>query len=97
MAEFNVQNQERIVWPRQFVVAKAYVDQLERTQALPADRIAALRQAIQSAESSNMKPTELAKIKGIGFVLEKSAAMAKNAADATRLQALAEILKRPTR
>jgi hypothetical protein len=97
VAEFNVQNQERIVWPRQLVVAKAYVDQLERTQALPADRIAALRQAIQSAESSNMKATELAKLKGIAFVLEKSAAMTKNAADATRLQALAEILKRPAR
>jgi len=97
MAEFNVQNQERIVWPRQLVVAKAYVDQLERTRALPADRIAALRQAIQSAESSNMKPTELAKLKGIAFVLEKSAAMTKNAADATRLQALAEILKQPVR
>ena len=52
VAELNVQNQERIEWPRQLVVAKAYVDQLERSQALPADRIAALRQAIQSAESS---------------------------------------------
>src|SRR2546423_1198719 len=97
VAEFNVQNQERIVWPRQLVVAKAYVDQLERTQALPADRIAALRQAIQSAESSNMKPTELAKLKGIAPSLEKSAAMTKSTADSNRLQALAEILKRPAR
>src|SRR6266853_1921208 len=54
MAEFNVQNQERIVWPAKLVVAKAYVDQLERTQALPASEIAALRKAIQCAESSNM-------------------------------------------
>ena len=49
VAELNVQNQEKIEWPRQLVVAKAYLDQLERSQALPADRIAALRQAIQSA------------------------------------------------
>ncbi|MGA8924089.1 MAG: hypothetical protein WB682_13180, partial [Candidatus Dormiibacterota bacterium] len=31
----NVQNQQKIVWPANLVVAKAYVDQLERSQALP--------------------------------------------------------------
>jgi len=90
-----VQNQEKIEWPRQLGVAKAYVDQLERSQALPADRIAALRQAIQSAESSHMKRSELVKLKGLAPSLEKSAAMTKSAADSTRLQSLAEILKRP--
>src|SRR5438046_8681598 len=55
VGEFNVQNQEKVEWPRQLSVAKAYVDQLERSQALPADRIAALRQAIGSAETSHMK------------------------------------------
>jgi hypothetical protein len=94
-AEFNVQNQEKIEWPRQLVVAKAYVDQLERSQALPADRIAALRKAIQSAESSHMKPSELAKLKSLAASVEKSAAMTKNTTDSTRMQALAEILKRP--
>ena len=95
VTEFNVQNQQKIEWPRQLVVAKAYVDQLERSQALPADRIAVLRQAIQSAESSHMKPSELAKLKGLAPSLEKSAAMTKSTTDANRLQALAEILKRP--
>ena len=97
VAELNVQNQEKIEWPRQLVVAKAYVDQLERSQALPADRIPALRQAIQSAESSHMKRRELAKLKSLAPSLEKSAAMTKSAADSTRLQTLAEILKRPAR
>ncbi len=97
VAELNVQNQEKIEWPRQLVVAKAYVDQLERSQALPADRIAALRQAIQSAESSHMKRSDLAKLKSLAPSLEKSAAMTKSAADSTRLQALSEILKRPAR
>ena len=95
VAELNVQNQEKIVWRPKLIVAKAYVDQLERSQALPADQIAALRQAIQSAESSNMKRKELAKLKAFAPSLEKSAATTKNASDATRLQALAEILKRP--
>ncbi len=95
VAELNVQNQERIDWPRQLVVAKAYVDQLERSQALPADRIAALRQAIQSAEASNLNRKDMAKLKNLSPSLEKSATTTKSAADATRLRALAEILKRP--
>jgi hypothetical protein len=95
VAELNVQNQERIEWPRTLGVAKAYVDQLERSHGLPGSRIAALRQALQSAESSNMKQKELAKLKSLAPSLEKSAAMTKSAADSTRLQALAEILKQP--
>ena len=91
VAALNVQNQEKIEWPRQLVVAKAYVDQLERSQALPADRITSLRQAIQKAESSR----ELGKLKSLAPSLEKSAGVAKSAADSARLQALAEILKRP--
>ena len=95
MSEFNVQNQQKIEWPRQLVVAQAYVDQLERSQALPADRIAALRKAIESAETSHMKRGELAKLKSLAPSLEKSAAITKSTADSNRLRALAEILKRP--
>jgi hypothetical protein len=94
VSEFNVQNQQKIEWPRRLVVAKAYVDQLERSQALPADRVTALRQAIQSAESSRLNRSARAKLKGLAPSLEKSAASA-SAADSTRLQALAEIMKRP--
>jgi hypothetical protein len=97
VAELNVQNQERTEWPRTLGVAKAYVDQLERSQALPVERIAALRQALQSAESSHMRPRELAKLKSLAPPLEKSAAGTQSPADSTRLQALAEILKRPAR
>ena len=95
MTELNVQNQQKIEWPRQLVVAKAYVDQLERSQALPADQIASLRQAIQSAESSHLNKEDLAKLKDLAASLEKNNGMAKSAADSTRLQSLAEILKHP--
>jgi hypothetical protein len=95
VTELNVQNQEKIEWPRQLVVAKAYVDQLERSQALPADRIAALRQAIQRAESSRLNRGEIEKLKSLAPSLEKSAGLTKSVADSTRLQALAEILRRP--
>src|SRR5215210_2187405 len=93
VAELNVQNQERIEWPRKLVVAKAYLDQLERSQALPSDQIATLRQAIQSAESSHLNKKELAKLETLAPAVEKNSA--KSAADSTRLQALAEILRHP--
>ncbi len=92
VAELNVQNQQKIEWPRQLVVAKAYVDQLERSQALPSDQIASLRQAIQSAEGNRK---ELGNLKSLAPSLEKSAGLTKSAADSARLQALAEIMRRP--
>src|SRR5437667_9883440 len=95
MSEFNVQNQQEIVWPRNLIVAKAYVDQLERSQALPADRITALRTAIQSAESSKMNKSSLAKLNSLGMSLDKSVGTMKSPTDINRAQALSEILKRP--
>src|SRR6266567_742393 len=95
MSEFNVQNQQKIEWPRNLIMAKAYVDQLERTQALPADQIASLRQSIQSAEASRMNKSSLAKLKTLGMSLDKTASTMKSTTDVARLQALAEILKRP--
>ncbi len=97
VAELNVQNQQRIEWPAQLVVAKAYLDQLERSQALPADQIAAVRKEIQSAESSHLNRTELAKLQSFARSLKESARMTKNALDSKRLQALAEILQRPAK
>jgi hypothetical protein len=47
---FNTQDQPKIVWPASFVVARAYVDQLARSQALPAPRVAATRDALARAE-----------------------------------------------
>jgi hypothetical protein len=91
--ELNVQNQQKIEWPAQLVVAKAYVDQLSRSQALPAKRIADLQKAIQSAESSHMNKGKVEKLKRMAPSLEKDAATAKTPADATRMHALAEILK----
>jgi hypothetical protein len=96
VAELNVQNQQKIEWPRTLVVAKAYVDQLERSQALPSDRIAALRQAIQKAEGSHTNGRELEGLKSLAQGLEKDAGMTKSAADSARLRALAEILRRPS-
>ena len=96
VAELNVQNQQKIEWPAQLVVAKAYLDQLSRSQALPADEIAALQKAIQNAETSHMSKSNVAKLNAMAPSLEKSAAAAKSPADAARLHALAAILKHPS-
>lgn len=97
VAELNVQNQQRIEWPAQLVVAKAYLDQLERSQALPADQIAAVRNAIQSAESSHLNRRELAKLQTFARSLKESARTTKSAVDSKRLQSLADILQRPAK
>ena len=94
--ELNVQNQQKIEWPARLVVAKAFLDQLSRSQALPAARIAALRKAIHGAESSHMSKSKLAKLKRMAPALEKSASIEKSPADSIRLHDLAEILKHPS-
>jgi hypothetical protein len=96
VSELNVQNQQKIEWPAKLVVAKAYVDQLSRSQALPADKIAALQQAIQSAEASHLSKATLEKLKGMAPSLVKDAGAAKDESDSVRLRALAEILEHPS-
>jgi hypothetical protein len=96
VADLNVQNQQKIEWPAKLVVAKAYLDQLSRSQALPAKQIASLQKAIQGAESSHMNKGKVAKLKNMAPSLEQTATTAKTPADASRLRALAEILKHPS-
>ncbi|HUR96475.1 MAG TPA: hypothetical protein VMZ26_00275 [Pyrinomonadaceae bacterium] len=92
LAELNVQNQQRIVWPRKLVVAKAYIDQLERSGGLSSTEITGLREAIRKAETSK---GDRGKLKGFASSLTKNSGQAKNAADSARLAALAEILRKP--
>ena len=94
--ELNVQNQQKIEWPATLAVAKAYLDQLSRSQALPSDKIAALQKAIQGAESSHMSKETLEKLKGMAPSLQTDAGTAKNPADSKRMRALAEILEHPS-
>jgi hypothetical protein len=96
VADLNVQNQQKIVWPTQLIVAKAYLDQLSRSQALSDSQIASLRKAIQNAESSHLSQNKVAKLQHMAPSLEKSASTAKTPTDAARIHALAEILRHPS-
>lgn len=96
VTELNVQSQRKLVWPAKLVVGKAYLDQLERSQALPTDQITNVRNAIQTAETSKLTKG-LAKLQSLSRSLKESAKTAKSPADSNRMQALAEILQRPAK
>jgi hypothetical protein len=90
--ELNVQNQPKITWPENFVVARAYLDQLTRSSALASDRIAALNAAIGKVEASRSDRKGVAQLKAMALSLDKDAGAAKTPADAERMRALAAII-----
>ncbi|HUP01196.1 MAG TPA: hypothetical protein VM737_06720 [Gemmatimonadota bacterium] len=49
----NVQGQPQYVWPPSFALARAYLDQLARSNGMAADRILDARQALAAAERSS--------------------------------------------
>lgn len=49
----NAQGQPKYYWPTTFVLAKAYVDQLERAGGLSSARIASVREALSRAEGQS--------------------------------------------
>jgi hypothetical protein len=83
--ELNVQDQPKVTWPANLIVARAYVDQLDRDSALPAPKLAALKAATEKAPSKR-------KLKAMAASLDKEAASAKTPADASRMRALAGIM-----
>jgi len=95
VSELNVQNQQKIEWPAKLVVAKAYLDQLSRSQAMPADQVANLQKAIHDAEASHMSRGKVKNLQKMAPSVEKSAATAKTPADAARFRALAKMLEHP--
>jgi len=52
----NVQDQPKLTWPASFVVARAYLDQLARSNGLTPDRVAAARGALARAEQLSGQP-----------------------------------------
>jgi hypothetical protein len=93
--ELNVQNQQKFEWPAKLAVAKAYLDQLSRSQALPAEKIEALEKAIHDAEHSHLSKDAVAKLNEMARSLASEAESAKNQMDSKRLHALVAILEHP--
>ena len=84
---FNTQDQPRITWPAAFVVARAYVDQLERSNGLAADRVKAVRQALDQAEKSQGQARRTA-LTQLATSLGQDASMSSDGAKVQKLTAV---------
>ena len=56
----NTQGQPRLSWPASFALSRAYLDQLERSSGLAADKIASARTTLASAEKLATTPRRAA-------------------------------------
>jgi hypothetical protein len=61
---FNTQDQQKFVWPPSFALARAYLDQLERSNGLAAETIRSARTALSAAEkrSGAQRKTDLTQL-----------------------------------
>jgi hypothetical protein len=85
----NTQGQPKLVWPASFALARAYVDQLERSKGLATTRIAAVRLALAQAEkaSSAQRKAELRRL------ASGLAADASRSSDAPKVRMLAAAVR----
>jgi hypothetical protein len=82
----NVQDQQKIVWPTSFVVARAYVDQLERSRGLNAGRLTAVRGALGRAE----KLSGQARRRALTQLATQLGGDAQQSSDAAKVRLLAD-------
>lgn len=85
----NPQGQPKIEWPSSFHLAKAYVDQLDREQSVPAVAITSFRQGIANAEANNGKK-QSKMLKSLAGEVEKHAS---SSAHSEKVQKLAQTLR----
>jgi len=93
-ARFNPQQQNRVTWPDEPVVARAYLDQLDRNQGLPdslvRDVAAALDRAAQLIEDGGTDGNLAVKLKSLAASLQEDGA--SNAITTMRRASLAGVL-----
>ncbi len=81
----NVQDQPKLVWPASFVVARAYLDQLERSNGLARDRVSATRSELTRAEGLSGQARQDA----LTLLATQLDGDAQGAADQARVRSLA--------
>jgi hypothetical protein len=82
---YNVQDQQKIVWPPSFALAKAYLDQLERSNGLAAMRIQTTRDALAAAE----RATALQRRTALTQLATQLSAEVAGSSDPAKMQLLA--------
>jgi len=85
----DVQGQPRYTWPASFALARAYVDQLDRSKGLSDARISAIRQELTSAESASGS----ARSSALSQLASQVDNDAQSSRDARRLQLLAAAVR----
>jgi hypothetical protein len=97
--EFNPQEQPVKAWPAEYVVARAYLDQLTRTGGIAAERAARVANELERAErrpAGAERRAALAQLASTGELLQTDARLADQGGrpiDASRLRALAGTLR----
>jgi hypothetical protein len=86
--QLNVQLQSKIVWPASFAVARAYLDQLTRNQAIPRSWLAGVKQDLHRAEQSTGDRQRTA-LTNLATRLERTTA---TSADPARVRALTGVV-----
>ncbi len=87
---YNTQGQQQFVWPSSFALARAYVDQLERSNGLAPSRVAAVRQTLTTAESGSANQRR----RTLGTLATQLDADARNSSDAVKVRVLAEAVRK---
>jgi hypothetical protein len=85
---YNTQGQQKLVWPPSFALARAYVDQLERSNGLAAGRISSVRQQLTAAESSANQ-----RQRSLGALATQLDRDASGSSDAAKVRALASAVR----
>ncbi len=85
----NTQGQQKLVWPKSFSLARAYLDQLERSKGMEAGQIASLRKTLADAEKAPAAERR-STLEQVAARLESDAA---NAKDTAKVRTLAQTVK----
>ena len=93
MPEFNAQDQQKFVWPPSFALARAYVDQLARSQGLAANRISDVRSQLSRAEGQS-GAQRAATLNALATQLNGEASGSRDAAKVRKLTEAVQALAR---
>jgi hypothetical protein len=86
---YNTQGQQKLVWPPSFALARAYVDQLERSGGLAAGKISSVRQQLTAAEGRSGSDRQ----RGLATLVTELNADAVGSSDAAKVRTLASAVR----
>jgi hypothetical protein len=89
---FNAQEQKKLTWQPTSVVARAYLDQLTRNNAIRPERATAVKSALDKTDGDRHDAAAVEQLNSVAGQVESDAASATGR-DAERLRALASTMK----